>query len=261
MTTVKLLRQDQFDNFLSECAIDVDLATNPETENPYSCELDDAYSLYRMTRETAAVSILEFGSGWSTLAFALAISENKRAMGEMYQVRHPNPFKVMTVDASAEWIATTLRRIPTSLQEFVFAKVATPRLLEYQGQFVSFFDDLPYFVPDIVYVDGPDPEQVVGMIDGFSSTALHGLPMSADVLRLEPHLWPWTIVITDGRRANARLLEVNLRRNWQVLHDPFGDQTMLRLDETPFGPVSEMHLAARLTAARALRQKGGPVQN
>lgn len=228
-------------------------------EVPYEFELDDLYYLYCLTRQSAAVSVLEFGSGWSTLAFAKAIEENRRSMIESYNVRHPNPFKVMSVDASAHWMDVTLSRLPTELRDLVIPQVAKPRLIELKGSYVSVYEKIPPFTPDIIYLDGPDPEQVTGSIDGFFSLELHGLPMSADILRIEPHLWPYTVIVTDGRTANARYIQANLQRNWQHLHDPFGDRTVFRLDETPFGPVTEEHLATRLKVARDASQKEGPV--
>jgi len=54
------------------------------------------------------------------------------------------------------------------------------------------------------YLDGPDPEQVRGKLNGFEYRELHTLPMGADILRIEPHLWPETNIMNDGRTANAR---------------------------------------------------------
>jgi len=221
----------------------------------YEFELDDLYYLYCLTRQSAAVSVLEFGSGWSTLAFAKAIGENLKSMTNDYNVRHPNPFKVMSVDASEHWMGVTLSRLPTELRHLVIPQVTVPKLVELHSSYVSVYEEIPSFTPDIIYLDGPDPKQVTGSIDGFVSVELHGLPMSADILRIEPYLWPWTLIVTDGRTANARYLQANLHRNWQYLHDPFGDRTIFRLDETPFGPITEDHLATRLKVARAVSQK------
>lgn len=83
--------------------------------------------------------------------------------------------------------------------------------------------------------------------------------MSSDVLYLEPFFWPESYIITDGRTANARFLEMHLKRNWQVLHDPFGDRTIFKLSETALGLVSEQHLNFRLNVSRNLREKETPV--
>lgn len=261
MAQVKMMTREEFEMRIRDVEreglhVEVNVSSN---EQPYGPEFDDLYYLYGIVRETAAVSVMEFGSGWSTLAFSLGLDENRRSMAQSYSTRHPNPFRLLTIDASSEWLEVSLARLPTSVRDLVVGHTATPILSLQNGQFVTFFDYLPFFVPDIVYLDGPDPEQVTGEIDGFTSPEIHALPMCADMLRVEPHLWPGTLIITDGRRANARMLETNFRRSWQVLHDPFGDHTIFRLDESPFGPVSESHISARLEAARNLRKKENPV--
>jgi hypothetical protein len=225
-----------------------------DTEEPYAFDLDDLYYLYCLTRQSAAVSVLEFGSGWSTLAFAKAIEENRKSMVDGYKVRHPNPFKVMSIEASGHWMGVTLSRCPAILRKLIIPQVTAPKLIELHGSYVSVYERIPPFTPDIIYLDGPDPEQVTGSIDGYFSLERHGLPMSADILRIEPHLWPWTLIVTDGRTANARYLQANMQRNWQYLHDPFGDRATFRLDETPFGPITEDHLASRLKFARGTGQ-------
>lgn len=82
--------------------------------------------------------------------------------------------------------------------------------------------------------------------------------MGSDLLYLEPFFWAESYIITDGRTASARFLEMRLQRNWQVLHDPFGDRTIFRLAETALGLVSEQHLAFRLRASRELTIKEIP---
>ena len=171
----------------------------------------------------------------------------------MKLVRHPNPFQILTVDASAHWQEVALSRLPDWLRSTVKAVSCNVNLVERYGSYVHFYENVPDFVADLIYLDGPDPEQVLGTLNGFEYRELHTLPIGADILRIEPHLWPETTIITDGRTANARFLAAHLRRNWQVMHDPFGDRTTFRLEETPFGPVVEQHLATRLVAARKLR--------
>jgi len=229
-------------------------------EAPYGYEIDDLFHLYSTVRKSSCVSVLEFGSGWSTLVLALGLYENAQSFGEEHRqsVRHPNPFQLLTVDASEHWQGVALSRVPDWLKSTIRRVSCDVMLADRYGGYVHFFDKVPDFVADLIYLDGPDPEQVVGVVGGFEYGELHTLPMGADLLRLEPHLWPETMIITDGRTANARFLASNLRRNWQVLHDPFGDRTTFRLEETAFGPIGERHVAVRLKAARALADKEEP---
>ena len=224
------------------------------TEAPYEYEIDDLFHLYSTVRKASCVSVLEFGTGWSTLVLALGLHENARFFGEEHlrSVRHPNPFQLLTIDASDHWQRVALSRVPDYLRSTIRTVSCEVGLVDRFGGVVHVFDSVPEFAADLIYLDGPDPEQVGGLVGGFEYREVHTLPMGADILRIEPHLWPETMIITDGRTANARFLASNFRRNWQVLHDPFGDRTTFRLEETPFGPVGERHIAVRLAAARAL---------
>ena len=212
---------------------------------PYGPELDDLHHLYTLARRWAVVSVMELGSGWSTAVLALAIHENERSFDGGYDVRHPNPFRLLSVDVSEEYSQQAVERLPAEVRAHVDAHVTGARLVEYAGRWASLYDDLPPFVADLIYLDGPDPDQVSGVCDGFFLDSPHGLPNSADLLRLEPTLWPETVVVVDGRTANARFLRSNLQRPWQFLHDPYGDRTTLFLDETAFGEISARHAAAR----------------
>ncbi len=227
---------------------------------PYDAEIDDLYFLYSLVRESCAISALEFGSGWSTLALAVGLLENQMSFAEQYDARHPNAFQLMSVDADPEWHGLAVDRLDPGQRALVRTVHATPRLTTFGGRICSTFSSLPNFCPDVVYLDGPDPGQVKGEVGGYSSQAVHGLPMAADLLLIEPYLWPGTWVVTDGRTANARFLLSNFQRQWEALHDPYGDRTIMRLAEEPWGVVSGRHADQRLEFSRLLRKKQGAVQ-
>ena len=71
--------------------------------------------------------------------------------------------------------------------------------------------------------------------------------MSADILSLEHHLLPGTLIVVDGRTANARFLKANLQRNWQYRFIHEYDQHFFELVEDPLGPFSaaEMNFKSR----------------
>ena len=264
MGQVRMMELAALRAFLEDCPPPAPSGLTPssgdESNLPYEYELDDLFHLYSTVRRTSCVSVLEFGSGWSTVVLALALHENEESFGEEHRrlVRHPNPFQILTIDASGHWQEVALSRLPAWLKSTVRGVSCNVNLVDRYGSYVHLYDRVPDFVADLIYLDGPDPEQVHGAINGFAYSELHTLPMGADILRIEPHLWPETMIITDGRTANARFLAAHLRRNWQVIHDPFGDRTTFRLEETPFGPVIEEHLSTRLATARALRDKEAP---
>lgn len=235
---------------------DCGTSQNVDGEAAIPYDAADLHFLYSMVRQTAAVSVLEYGSGWSTLALSRALLENRMSFGSAFQVQHPNPFRLLSVDASQQWQTVASQRLPADQRELTKMCHAKACLIDYQGQMASAFEGVPTFTPDLVYVDAPDPEQVVGSVLGSGPETLNGIPNAADVLLREHSLWPGSIVVTDGRTANARFLQRNLKRNWQWLHDPFGDRTVFRLDETSLGWKSLTHTHFRTLVAGELRGLG-----
>ena len=66
---------------------------------PYIPELDDLYNLYQYILINKRTTILEFGSGRSTLIFSLALNEllNKFS-NEVKQLRRNNPFELFVIE-------------------------------------------------------------------------------------------------------------------------------------------------------------------
>lgn len=217
-----------------------------EGESVYPPEIDDLYSLYVKVRENKVVAIIEFGSGWSTLAMAKALDENRINHSEyvMQNIRHPNPFKLMTVDSSSIFQNLALSRIPIDLSETeIIPVISEARMTTVNGQICHVFDFIPPFTADFIYLDGPDCDQVIGDINGFSvrfgsKEYSYGLPMAADLILLEPYFWPGTLLVTDGRGGNANFLKNNFKRNWLYRYDEETDQHLFRLSEQPFGKIS-----------------------
>ena len=59
--------------------------------------------------------------------------------------------------------------------------------------------------------------------------------MSGDILSFEHFLHPGTLIIVDGRTANARFLKCNLQRNWSYSYSEEWDQHFFELLEEPLG--------------------------
>lgn len=226
----------------------------------YDPEINDLYFLYSLVREKAVVSILEFGSGWSTLALSIALQENLVDFGERHlrSIRHPNPFQLLTLDASEKWQEVALSRLTEKERLLVTSKVVTPSLSQFDGVLCHFNEYIPNFTPDLIYLDGPDHDQVIGEESGFKYDERFTPPMSGDLLKIEPYLWPETIIVADGRTSNVRFLESRFKRNWQVMHDPFGDRSLFRISEPAFGVISEEHINFRLKQSRIFQEKENP---
>ena len=229
-------------------------------DDAYAPELDDLYFLYVFCRSHAITSVLELGSGHSTLSFALALSENSRQFGDSLaeHSRLNDAFQLLSVDASKTWSELAESRIPDDLNRHVKFHYSEVLLVSREDEVFSVFQDLPTFRPDLIYIDGPDADQARGSRFGAEPNSLHSFPIAADVARIEAQLWPGTYIIFDGRTANARFLRHKMKRDWQYIEDPFGDRTIFRLSEEPLGEVSREITATRLVAARKLLGKEQP---
>jgi hypothetical protein len=213
----------------------------------YPPTIDDLYSLYSTVRKKKSIAILEFGSGWSTLALTLALDENKSNYEDYVNshIRHPNAYSLMTVDCSAEFQSIALDRILKPLNpDLVIPIISSARMTVLNGQTCHVYDEIPPFAADFIYLDGPDCNQVGGDVNGMSvrfgsPEYMYGLPMSGDLLLLEPFIWPGTVIVTDGRGANAYFLKNNFRRKWDYHYDSKIDQHTFELLDDPWGGISE----------------------
>jgi hypothetical protein len=61
---------------------------------------------------------------------------------------------------------------------------------------------------------------------------------SGDLLLMEPILLPGTLILVDGRTNNARFLQRNFERNWNMVYDAKGDITTFELIEGRLGPYN-----------------------
>ena len=240
---VKTLSKGEFHNFIGKI-LDSEKDQNLTVYPP---DLKDLYSLYVKVRETRAMAVLEFGSGWSTLVLFKALDENRVSYSNFTAstIRHPNPYTLMTVDCSQYFQAISLRRIVTIATETkVIPIITSAKMTVLNNQACHLFENMPPFTADFIYLDGPDCDQVDGDVNGMTvnfgdSVKMYGLTMSADPLLLEPFFWPGTTIVTDGRGANAYFLRNNFKRNWDYSYDQKNDQHSFFLNEKPWGSISK----------------------
>ena len=103
----------------------------------------------------------------------------------------------------------------------------------------TFYEDLPNISPDFIYLDGPDQFSAKGSVRGLSTRHPDSMPMAADLLTIEHFLVPGTLIVVDGRAANARFLKSNLQREWTYSYFPEFDQHFFELMEEPLGPYNK----------------------
>ncbi len=187
--------------------------TKAEPYAPVQADLDSLRSIILKTRRTSA---LEYGSGWSTTAIAEALDQLANEDGFINQLT--------TVDADPHYLDLALRRIPPLEGVDIAGHIASAFRSFWSGPMVSYYDFEPHAIPDFIYLDGPEPAQVIGWPSG-------GPPISADVLKIEPLLMPLTVLVIDGRALNARFIFANLKRRWQYRYLEDRDQHLFLLDE------------------------------
>lgn len=228
-----------------EAADGVDLGVNEklETRKPYKPNLIDLCRLHRFVMETKRTTVLEFGTGWSTWVVADALERlEARYAKDVRGLRRNNIFELHVVDDEEEFIGVASNRLPPSLCDRVFFNCVPVQMTTFNGRVCSVYEKLPLISPDFIYVDGPDQFNVVGHVDGWSTRHNDMMPMSSDVLKIEHFLTPGTIVVFDGRAANARFFYANVQRNWSYQYDSEYDQHVFLLDEDALGKYNKMQL-------------------
>jgi hypothetical protein len=150
-------------------------------------------------------TILEFGVGRSTVVFDHALTENKAKHKDfvLNNLRRTNPFECHSVDNSKKWIKICKKSFKTQNAIYHYSKC---RMGTFNDRVCTYYDFLPNVSPDFIYIDGPNQHGTLGDIGGISTRHKDRMPMSADILRMEHFLLPGTLIVVDGRTANARFL-------------------------------------------------------
>jgi hypothetical protein len=201
---------------------------------PYPVELDDLIRLHFLVTSRKVTTILEFGVGKSTKVFdhALSINESKYNSYVTNNLRRSNIFECHSVDTSRKWIKTTKKQFQTEHVRYHHAKC---NVSTFNGRICTMYKKLPNICPDLIYLDAPDQYSPNGNVRGISTRHPDRLPMAGDLLAIEHFLLPGTLIVVDGRTANARFLKANFQRSWSYQYFKNFDQHFFELDESPLG--------------------------
>ena len=204
-------------------------------------EAADLARIHRLIRTRKSFTVLEFGGGYSTIVIADALRKNRReweALSSRPELRNRFLFHCYSVDASKSWLELARSRIPEELDSFVTFHYSPVKIGTHNGQLCHFYENVPDVIPDFVYLDGPDPADVQGSINGLTFQCPERTVMSGDPLLMESTLLPGFFLLVDGRTNNARFLQRNFQRTYKVAWDREGDVTTFELDEERLGPVN-----------------------
>lgn len=201
---------------------------------PFSPELDDLIRLHSLVTNRKVSTILEFGVGKSTLVFNDALEINKLKYLDFVEenLRCTHRFQCFSVDNSKKWITSCQQSGFTQNVVYHFSEC---RVSSFQDKVCTYYADLPNVCPDLIYVDGPDQFSPTGSVRGLTTDHPDRVPMAADLLALEHFLLPGTLIVVDGRTANARFLKCNFQRDWEYSYMEDYDQHFFELVEEPLG--------------------------
>lgn len=161
----------------------------------------DLWSLYCMIRKRKPATVLEFGSGCSTIMIAQALADNlaEGSQGHLYSLdATPAPDGI-------NWGQITIDTMPETLTQFSTIKITPVILSKYEGHPVWRYKGIPDVSPDFIYLDGPAKSHTPYKV-------------AADVLDLEPRFGPGFRLLVDGRTKNCMFLDAHLKKRYRKTH-------------------------------------------
>ncbi len=220
------------------------LNDNRVNVNPHLPELKDLYFLYQLIVLNNRTTVLEYGCGWSTLIMHLALLKNEKRFKKKVYTRCGNPYELICVDNSKKFLNISKNRVMKYSNRFRKVKFiySEARMTKFNNRYCTEYKKHPLLNPDFIYIDGPSQWTVKNKIENFTVNHFSMMPMVCDVLKFEHFLTPGTLIVTDGRTANARFLKSNFQRNWKHVHLKSIDQHYFYLNEKPLGKWNEEQL-------------------
>lgn len=236
----ELLGEESPSNDLSRKQIlPINFAVDKNNKEAFPSVYDDLIRLHYICRDRKVATILEFGVGKSSLIFADALRINKINYHDFSSrnLRRKELYECHSIDNYQKWIDECKKLIPNNFfeEKLIFLHKAKLNTGLFNERICTFYDPIPNICPDLIYLDGPDQYSPKGEIKGISTRHPDRMPMAADILSFEHFLQPGTLLIIDGRTANARFLKCNLQRNWSYQYKEEWDQHFFELLEEPLG--------------------------
>lgn len=209
-------------------------------------DLVDLYRIFKFITLNKRTTVLEFGSGWSTLVIQEALRFNKiNHSHKTKNLRRNNLYELFVLETNKKYLDITKKRINKFNNKFVKNKIklnwtlSKVKMSEFNGYYCTKYDKFPLCNPDFIYLDGPSQFDVKKSLDKFSTAHKDMMPMVGDILSIEFFLVPGTIILTDGRSANAEFLEKNFKRKWAHYWLKKEDQHLFILKGKSLGKLND----------------------
>ncbi len=216
--------------------------------NPYPPDLLDLYNLYQFIILNKRTTIMEFGSGWSSIIFLFALNELKiKYFKKIKNLRRNNPFELFILENEKKFYNLTKKRNKTfkkkfkitSKENYLFSEVL---MTTFNGRICTEYKKLPLCNPDFIYLDGPDQFNIKKNVNGINIGHKDMMPMVCDILKIENFLTPGTLIVSDGRAANIKFLRDHFKRNWIYKKNSNTDQHILYLNDPCLGKYNKLQL-------------------
>ena len=144
-------------------------------DNPRIPELNDLYRLYQFIVLNKRTTILEFGSGWSSLIFYLSLNDLKKKYSKQVKnLRRNNPFELIILESIKKYLNISKNRIikfskmlklkQTPKTHYCFSDV---EMTLFNNKIATQYKKLPLCNPDFIYLDGPYQFNVVFIISRY----------------------------------------------------------------------------------------------
>ena len=214
---------------------------------PYKPDLIDLYRLYNLICLNKRTTIVEFGTGWSTLVMIMALNRNKELFqNDVKQLRKNNPFEIFILENDKKYLNISKKRINKFFKNSLIKNkikihwiYTDAKMTTFNGHICTQYTKLPLCNPDFIYSDGPAQYGVRGNVNNFSTNHKDIVPIGADLLMIEYFLIPGTIILMDGRTANAKFLRDNFKRKWLYKRDLKHDQHIFYLNDDSLGFLND----------------------
>ena len=221
-----------------------DYSVDSSITEAHLAELDDLVRLHYLIRKFKVITALEIGAGKSTIVIADAVKRNHEEYSSFIDnnLRKNNAFELHSIDTNQFYADEVLRNLSSDLRPYVHLTVAGCKMATVNSRICTLFNDFPNVCADFIYIDGPGQDDPTGDIDGISTRHPDRLPMVADIIRLEHFLLPGTVIVMDGRTANARFMKENFQLEWHYKYYVDFDQHVFINVSEPLGVYNKREL-------------------
>tara|TARA_Y100000768_G_scaffold385023_1_gene370237 strand:- start:1591 stop:2394 length:804 start_codon:yes stop_codon:yes gene_type:complete len=215
-------------------------------KKPEQPDLLDLYRIFKFITLNKRTTVLEFGSGWSTLVIQEALRFNKiNHSHKIKNLRRNNPYELFVLETNKKYLEISKKRINNFNYKFKKNKIklnwtlSKVKMSEFNGYYCTKYDKFPLCNPDFIYLDGPSQFDVKASLKKFSTAHKDMMPMVGDILAMEFFLIPGTIILTDGRSANAEFIKKNFKRKWFHKWLKKDDQHIFMLVDNSLGTLND----------------------